>query len=82
MFIKVHVFQGPGFSVPRFFRVQVFRVWIQGLSPGSGSGSGVRVQGPGSGSRFRVQVIEEAAPGAVTAFQKVSQIDLGSRVCP
>ena len=58
------VFQGPGFSGSRFFRVQVFqgrgfsrsasRVRVQ--SPGPG----FRVQGPGPGSRVRVQVLEVA----------------------
>ena len=53
----------PGFSESRFFtvkvfRVQVFRVWLQG--PGSGSGFRVRVQSPGSWSRVRVQVVEVA----------------------
>ena len=57
----------PGFSESRFFRVQVFKVRLQG--PGSGSGSRVqgsgpesrsRVQDPGSWSRVRVQVIEVA----------------------
>ena len=47
------VFQDPGFSESRFFKVEVF----QGPRPGFGSrvqgpGSGSRVQGPGSGSRF------------------------------
>ena len=57
-----HVFQGPAFSVSRFFRVQVFQSpgfsgcgsRVQGPGPGSGS----RVQGPGSRSRVRVQVLE------------------------
>ena len=58
------VFQGPGFSGSRFFRVQVFqgrgfsrsasRVRVQGPGPG------FRVQGPGPGSRVRVQVLEVA----------------------
>ena len=39
-FFRVQVFQGPGFSGSRFFRVQVF----QGPDPGSGSGSRVWVQ--------------------------------------
>ena len=42
-----HVFQGPGFSGFRFFRVQVFRVRVQGPGPGSR----VLVQGPGPGFR-------------------------------
>ena len=37
----------PCFSRSRFFRVQVFRVRVQGTSPESGS----RVQGPGLGFR-------------------------------
>ena len=45
MFFKALVFQGPGFSESRFFRVQVFQ------SPGF---QGPGFQGPGS--RFRVQV--------------------------
>ena len=49
-----HVFQGPGSSGSRFFRVQVFQ------GPGPASGSKVRVQGPGSGSMVRVQVLEVA----------------------
>ena len=44
MFLKVQVFQGPGFSGSRFL----------------GSGSRVRVQGPGSGSRVWIQVTEVA----------------------
>ena len=43
----------PGFSGSRFFRVQVFKVPVQGPGPGPGFGSRVRVQGP-------VQVIEVA----------------------
>ena len=42
MFFRVQVFQGPGFSWSRFFRVRV-----QGPSPRSG----FRVQGPGPGFR-------------------------------
>ena len=46
----------PGFSESRFFRVQVFRV---------------RVQGPGPGSRVQDQVIEVAlAKQLITIFQK------------
>ena len=33
-FIMVQVFQGPGFSESRFFRVQVFLVQVQCLGPG------------------------------------------------
>ena len=65
-----HVFQGPGFSGSRFFRVEVFqgpgfsgsRFSVSRFGPGPGSGSRYKVQGPslGSGSRVRVQVIEVA----------------------
>ena len=48
-----HVFQGPGSSGSRFFRVRV-----QGPVPGSGSR--VQGQGLGSGPRVRVQVLEVA----------------------
>ena len=71
-----HVFQGPGFSGSRFFRVQViqdpgfsgsrfFRVNIfQG--PGfQGPVAGSRVRGPGSESRVRVQVLEVALEGKI-----------------
>ena len=40
-----HVFQGPGSSGSRFFRVQVFQ------GPGPGSGSRIRVQSPSPGFR-------------------------------
>ena len=45
--VELEVFQGPGFSGSRFFRVHVFRVRVQ--RPRSG------VQGPGSGSRLQKQ---------------------------
>ena len=60
MFLKVQVFQGPGFSRSRFFRVQVFQGSDFSGSRFLGSRSRVRVQSPESGFIVQVQVIERA----------------------
>ena len=53
IFFNPIVFQGPGFSESRFFRVQVFQGPGPGPGPSLGSGSRVQVQGPGPGSGSR-----------------------------
>ena len=57
MFFKALVFQGPGFSESRFFRVQIFRVRSRVQVQDLGSCSRSRVQGLGPG--YRSNLIQE-----------------------